>query len=173
MTRGVIAFGSNVGNREQNIQDALDQLQRHVQIVKVSSVYETAPMYVLDQPSFLNGVVSVETTMGPLPLMLILKEIEAHVGRHAGIRNGPREIDLDLLLYGDLRYSFHKTGKTVLEVPHPRMTERLFVLQPLLDIDPDLMIPDHGSVKMLVDTTEWSSEHVVEKHHAELSVQRI
>lgn len=173
MTRAVIAFGSNVGDRLAHIEEALGRLRTWVMVVRTSSVYETAPMYVTDQAPFLNGAFLVETELGPLPLMYALKEIEASVGRQTRERNGPREIDLDLLLYGDLRYRFKRGERTVLEVPHPRMGERLFVLQPLSDLDPDFLIPELGSVRMLIESTDWSPENVVEKHYAELSVPRI
>ena len=173
MTRAVVAFGSNVGDRLVHIQEALELLKAKVNILRTSHVFETSPMYVTEQPAFLNGAILLETNLGPLPLMQFLKDIEAQVGRQTRPRNGPREIDLDLLLYGDLRYRFEKAGQTVLDVPHPRMAERLFVLQPMSALDPELRSPGLGLVKALIDSTDWSPENVVERHHAELSVQRI
>lgn len=173
MTRALIAFGSNVGDRLAHIQEAVDLLRQKVVVLKVSGVFETAPMYVTDQPEFLNGALLIETDLGPLPLMYLLKAIEAKVGRREGPRNGPREIDLDLLTYGDLRYRHRRARQLVLEVPHPRISERLFVLAPLVDLDEDVRIPGLGSVRTVIDSTEWGPGNVVERHHAELSVPRI
>ncbi|MBC8076565.1 MAG: 2-amino-4-hydroxy-6-hydroxymethyldihydropteridine diphosphokinase [Chloroflexales bacterium] len=132
-----IAFGGNVGDREGNLRAALALLQQHVQIEAVSSLYETEPAYVLDQPRFLNGVLRGSTALVPLDLLHALKQIEAAVGRLPGPRNGPRPVDLDILHYGDLALDTPE-----LTIPHPRMAERPFVLVPLAEIAPELVRMD-------------------------------
>lgn len=129
-----IAFGGNVGDREGNLRAALALLRQHAQIEAVSSLYETEPAYVLDQPRFLNGVLRGSTALAPLDLLRALKQIEVTVGRLPGPRNGPRPVDLDILLYGDLALDTPE-----LTIPHPRIAERPFVLVPLAEIAPELV----------------------------------
>ena len=124
-----IALGSNLGNRLANLEIAIDKLEPQVHLTNVSSVYETEPWGVLDQPHFLNCVVSGKTSLQPMDLLIKLKSIEIELGRQPSIRNGPRMIDLDILLYDNLVLT---TG--VLTIPHPRMLERGFVLIPLAEI---------------------------------------
>lgn len=135
MTRVLIAFGSNLGDRRDTIYRAVHALGGFIEGIKTSSVYETAPMYVTDQPAFLNGVLRGITPLGPLALVRRLKEVEHQVGRLPRTLNGPREIDLDLLVYG--RTSLVSNAVPHVQVPHPRMTERRFVLEPLLELEPD------------------------------------
>ncbi|MDR7415318.1 MAG: GTP cyclohydrolase MptA [Armatimonadota bacterium] len=134
-----IGLGSNLGDRHTNLLEALQQLRERTRIVRVSSVYETEPAYYPDQPWFLNMVAQVETELDPVALFRFLKRIERRMGRQETVRYGPRVIDLDLLLYDDLVL---ETPELV--IPHPRMTERAFVLVPLAEIAPDLVHPQRG-----------------------------
>lgn len=137
-TRAFIGFGSNVGDRYNYIGRALDELrtESRIWIESISSIYQTAPVGLLDQPDFLNGVVRVKTGVFPLDLLKILKRIEAQVGRQHRQRWGPREIDLDILIYGSLVLDHPQ-----LTIPHPEMVHRQFVLKPLVEIQPDLIHP--------------------------------
>ena len=127
-----MAFGSNLGDREEFIRKALGALGRQIQHINLSSLYETAPLYVIDQPPYLNGVLLGRTNLGPLRLVQFLKTIEAEVGRRPTVVNGPREIDLDLIFFGSV--SLASNGTPAVLVPHPRMDERRFVLEPLLEV---------------------------------------
>ncbi len=158
MIRVAIGFGSNLGDREQHIAAAVRMLERVVSIEGASSLYETAPMYVEDQPAFLNGVVVGLTDLGPLSLVEALKRIEAEVGRTPTERNGPREIDLDLLLYGRLVLS--SKGARVVTVPHPGLASRRFVLEPLMEIAPDAFVPFLGPVEALLEREDVQSQAV-------------
>jgi 2-amino-4-hydroxy-6-hydroxymethyldihydropteridine diphosphokinase len=131
-----IALGSNLGDRRANLVEAISRLQTHVAVEKVSSVYETEPAYVADQPRFLNMVLQGSTALSPRELLSFLKKIEQHMGRTPAVRYGPRLIDLDILAYGDLQLE-----ELDLTIPHPKITERAFVLKPLAEITPDLVLP--------------------------------
>jgi 2-amino-4-hydroxy-6-hydroxymethyldihydropteridine diphosphokinase len=137
-----IALGSNLGDKRHNLERALVWLENEkVRVVRHSSIYETEPQDVPNQPWFLNMVVECETRYFPLQLLSVLQRIERQMGRvrsGASLR-GPRSIDLDILLFGGVRM---KTPK--LEVPHPRMLGRRFVLEPLLEIAPHLRYPATG-----------------------------
>jgi len=137
-----IGLGANLGDREEAIDAALSALDALpvVHVVRVSSLRETDPVGYTDQPRFLNGAAQLETDMPPAALLAALLAVEAGLGRvRTGPRNGPRSIDLDLLLYGDL-----VVDEPGLQVPHPRAQERCFVLEPLVDLDPGLVIPGSG-----------------------------
>ena len=133
-----IGFGSNIGDRLAHIQNAIHALSETegITLQKVSSVYQTEPVGYETQAQFLNGVAAIRTDLPPLSLLHTLKDIEALVGRQHRIRWGPREIDLDILIYGDLCL---RTEKLV--IPHPEMHLRRFVLAPLAEITPDLVHP--------------------------------
>jgi 2-amino-4-hydroxy-6-hydroxymethyldihydropteridine diphosphokinase len=124
-----IALGTNLGNRLANLEIAIDKLEPQVHLTNVSSVYETEPWGIVNQPCFLNCVVSAKTSLQPIDLLAKLKSIETELGRQDTARNGPRIIDLDILLYDKLILSTDK-----LTIPHPRMLERGFVLVPLAEI---------------------------------------
>lgn len=130
--RVFLALGSNVGDRLGNIVSALRLLQRQVVITKLSAVYTSQPMYVLEQPEFYNMVIEVTTDLLPEELLQFCKEIEQSVGRVKRQRNGPREIDVDILFYGD-----RVVSQPDLVVPHPRIAERPFVVVPLVEIAPE------------------------------------
>jgi 2-amino-4-hydroxy-6-hydroxymethyldihydropteridine diphosphokinase len=131
-----LALGTNLGDRAANLRAAVERLGEQVAVERVSSLYETAPAYVLEQPRFLNAALRGRTALAPLPLLAFLKAIERDLGREAGARFGPRVIDLDILLYDDLAIAAEG-----LTIPHPRMAERPFVLVPLAEIAPDLAPP--------------------------------
>lgn len=170
VVRVCIALGSNLGDRARNLQRATDALALSLRLVAASPVYETAPMYVEDQPPFLNAAVLAQTEVGPLALLRRLKQVEGEVGRAARERYGPREIDLDLIAYGALAYRFVDRGRTVLQVPHPRLPERLFVLQPLMDLDPEMQLPGLGTVQSVMATAETDARSVQRLDHVVLSL---
>ncbi|KAA3645072.1 MAG: 2-amino-4-hydroxy-6-hydroxymethyldihydropteridine diphosphokinase [Chloroflexi bacterium] len=148
-----VALGSNVGDRLQNLRDAIAQLAPEVKVTTESSIYETEPWGFEEQDDFLNMVVQGETDLEPDELLEHLKRIEDNVGRTKTFRNGPREIDLDILFYDDL--ILESDG---LVIPHPRLHERAFVLVPLADIDTELVHPiwNHSVADLLqqLDVTE-------------------
>jgi 2-amino-4-hydroxy-6-hydroxymethyldihydropteridine diphosphokinase len=132
-----LALGSNMGGRAENIARALDVLRDHgVRVTRQSSLYETEPVEVVDQPWFLNRVVEAETDLAPQELISAALETERFLGRERRVPKGPRAIDIDILLYGD-----EQIRSPNLEVPHPRMAARRFVLVPLAEIAPDLCHP--------------------------------
>ena len=142
MTRAYVGLGSNLGDREGTILAAAEQLGRH----RLSRISETEPWGYADQPRFLNAVAELETELGPRELLDRLLEIERGLGRRRdGPRYGPRTIDLDLLLYGDL-----VLAEPGLTVPHPRLAERLFVLEPLFELDAGLFVPGRDFVGALI-----------------------
>jgi 2-amino-4-hydroxy-6-hydroxymethyldihydropteridine diphosphokinase len=140
---GYLGLGSNVGDRRAHLAAAVDELLRHgVSVLASSSTYDTEPVgLVLDQPTFLNACLRVRTALRPEELLDACKQVERVVGRVAGgVRHGPRVIDVDLLLLGDLSYSSER-----LTLPHPEVLARRFVLVPLLELDPDLYVPPAGT----------------------------
>jgi 2-amino-4-hydroxy-6-hydroxymethyldihydropteridine diphosphokinase len=145
-----IGLGSNLGNREEMLEAALRELDRHpdVDIVRCSSIYETDPVGYLEQPMFLNMVAEAAVRCSAERLLDICLETERRLGRERLVRWGPRTIDLDVLLYGEA-----EIDSEVLTVPHPRIEERLFVLIPLLEI-----LPEHSryfaSFRSVMDTME-------------------
>lgn len=137
---GYLGLGSNVGDRVANLRAAIAGLrERGVEVEAVSSGYETEPVgEILDQPDFLNAAIRVRTGLGPEDLLDTLKLVEREQGREGGRpRHSPRVIDIDLLLLGDLEYESDR-----LKLPHREVTTRRFVLVPLLEIDPELALPD-------------------------------
>ena len=140
MTRpGFLGLGSNIGDRRAHLEAAVATLPEHgVTVLASSSVYETEPVgLVLDQPEFYNACLRVQTGLEPEPLLAACKEVERAIGREAGgVRHGPRVIDVDLLLLGQLEYRSER-----LTLPHPEVSSRRFVLVPLLELDPDLALP--------------------------------
>jgi 2-amino-4-hydroxy-6-hydroxymethyldihydropteridine diphosphokinase len=145
---GYLGLGSNVGDRLANLRAARKSLGRHgVEVVASSSVYETAPQgEVTDQPDFLNACVEIRTELEPEALLDLCKRVERELGREAGgPRHGPRPIDVDLLLLGDLTYSSER-----LTLPHAEVASRRFVLEPLLELDPDLRLPAGPALRELL-----------------------
>lgn len=139
-----IALGSNLGDRPKNLARARLLLADKVVVIKTSSIYETDPWGVTDQPRFLNQVVEGKTSMTAADLLRFLKQIEQELGRRKTYRYGPRTIDLDILILGDL-----VMDTSDLTIPHPRIAERAFVLVPLSELAPDLLLP--GSQKTIRD----------------------
>ncbi len=148
MVRVYLGLGSNLGNRSRNIYAALRRLQEGVELDQISSLYETQPVGYADQPWFLNLVCGGETTLSPEGLLEMAKRIERQMGRKESVRFGPRIIDIDILFYADLIVDTRR-----LEIPHPRLSQRGFVLAPLNEIAPNLLHPGLGiTVGELLDS---------------------
>jgi len=147
VTRAFVGLGANLGDREGTIAEATRLLagSTGTRVVAVSPLRETEPVGVFDQPRFLNGAALVETDLGPRELLDALLAIEQTLGRVRDRRWGPRTIDLDLLVYGDVQLD--EPGLTV---PHPRLHERRFALEPLAELDRELQIPGRGPVEGLL-----------------------
>jgi len=147
--RAYVGLGSNLGDREATIRAALAELDaaEGVEIVAVSTLVDTAPVGYTDQPRFLNGAAALESRLQPRELLDLLLAVEARFGRDRALVpvQGPRTLDLDLLLYGEDQ--IHEPG---LEIPHPRLHERAFVLGPLAELDPALEVPGKGSIQTLL-----------------------
>ena len=147
MTRAYLGLGANLGDRQATMRAALVALGAtpNVRVVAVSTIRETDPVGFVDQPRFLNAAAAVETELGARELLDELVRIERSLGRtREGPRFGPRTIDLDLLLFGD-----EVVDEPGLTVPHPRLHERAFVLDPLAELDPGLVVPGLGRLETL------------------------
>jgi 2-amino-4-hydroxy-6-hydroxymethyldihydropteridine diphosphokinase len=151
-----IALGSNIGDRAENLANALTRLQGFLEVIEKSSIYETPPWGILEQPAFLNQVIRGTTILSPVGLLDSLKKIENEMGRVKTVRNGPRIIDLDILLYDDLQIS-----NPNLTIPHARMYERAFVLVPLAEIAPKRLIP--GTVRSVEEFLEDADKSGIHK----------
>jgi 2-amino-4-hydroxy-6-hydroxymethyldihydropteridine diphosphokinase len=149
MTRAFVGLGSNLGDRESTLRAAVGRLRSlpETKVVAVSKLRDTEPVGYLDQPRFLNGAVELETALAPRELLDALLDLERAFGRdRSTVRpQGPRTLDLDLLLYDD-----REIDEPGLEVPHPRLHERGFVLEPLAELDPTLEVPGKGTVQALL-----------------------
>ena len=148
MTRAYVGLGANLGDRAAALWAALEQLSSEpgLSVVAVSSFRETEPVGLVDQPRFLNAAAAVDTTLRPRDLLDRLLAIERRLGRtRAGPRYGPRTIDLDLLLYGN-----EIVAAEGVEVPHPRLHERLFALEPLAELEPELVVPGRGPLAEII-----------------------
>ena len=149
MTRAYVALGANLGDRERTIRSALAVLDETpgIEVAAVSALIETDPVGVLDQPRFLNGVAALETTLPPRELLDLLLGVERRFGRaREGVPpQGPRTLDLDLLLHGTARID-----EPGLRIPHPRLHERRFVLEPLSELDASLEVPGKGEIQRLL-----------------------
>jgi 2-amino-4-hydroxy-6-hydroxymethyldihydropteridine diphosphokinase len=146
--RAYVGLGANLGDREAMLRSALEQLaaEPEIDVVAVSGFRDTDPVGITDQPRFVNAAAAVDTNLTARELLDRLLGIERRLGRtREGPRFGPRTIDLDLLLYGD-----EQIDEPGLEVPHPRLHERLFALEPLADLDPDLVVPGRGSLTDII-----------------------
>lgn len=164
----LLGLGSNVGDRLANLQLACDLLMRAIPMLQTASVYATAPMYVEDQAVFYNSALIGSTDLDPRSLLKVLKSVEQEVGRRVGRRYGPREIDIDLIAYGNLRYRFGDQ----LEVPHHLVAERRFVLQPLADVAHDFDLPGLGKISVLLERTNGQRDSVNKVENAVLSIHR-
>lgn len=136
MANIVLSLGANLGDREKNLFRALDSLAQFVHVTRASSIYETEPVGVREQPWFLNLVCLGTTSLSPVDVLRRIKRIEIEMGRTEGIRFGPRPIDIDILFYDRLIQL-----SPALTIPHPRLHERAFVLVPLVEIAPQLVHP--------------------------------
>ena len=147
MTLAYVGLGANLGAREETLRHAVERLgeAEGVDVLAVSSLRETEPVGVVDQPPFLNGAVQLETSLPPRELLDLLLAIERSLGRVRGARWGPRLVDLDLLLYGS-----EIVDEPGLRIPHPRLHERRFALEPLAELDAWLEIPGRASVSALL-----------------------
>jgi 2-amino-4-hydroxy-6-hydroxymethyldihydropteridine diphosphokinase len=158
MTRVFLGLGTNVGNREENLRRAVQYLKATgIRVLKTSSVYEAAPVDYLEQAWFLNRVVEAETDLDAAGLLLTLRGIESAMGSKKPFAKGPRLIDLDILLYGN-----ETIATPDLQVPHPRMLDRRFVLVPLVEIAPNLRHPswDATAAEMLERTSDRSEVRI-------------
>ena len=152
VARAYVGLGANLGDREAALRGALAELARDVDVVAVSGFRVTEPVGYADQPSFLNAAAAVETELSPRELLGVLLEVERRLGRtREGPRFGPRTIDLDLLLYGA-----ELVDEPGLTVPHPRLHERAFALEPLQELAPELIVPGRGPVKTLLSRLQSS-----------------
>jgi 2-amino-4-hydroxy-6-hydroxymethyldihydropteridine diphosphokinase len=145
VTRAYVGLGANLGDRERTLRAAVAALEAEegIEVLAVSALRETQPVGVGEQPPFLNGAAALETTLGASELLDRLLGVEQRFGRiRVPGEHGPRTLDLDLLLYGEER------------IPHPRLHERRFVLEPLVELDPGLVVPGRGTVEAL-----WSGVH--------------
>ena len=149
MSRAFIALGSNLQRPQQQVQQAFSELASlpKTSLIKHSSLYRTAPVGYDNQPDFINAAAEIETGLAPLELLHALLALERTHGRERPFPNAPRVLDLDLLLYDDM-----VMNTAELTLPHPRMHERGFVLLPLAEIAPDLIIPKYGNITQLAQT---------------------
>lgn len=131
-----LGLGTNLGSRAENLAAAREQLAAKLRVLRASSVYETEPWGFREQPAFLNQVLQVETDLSPARLLRYLKRLERQLGRTKSFRYGPRLIDIDILFYAQLVINTRR-----LQIPHPRLPERAFVLVPLAEIAPDFVHP--------------------------------
>ena len=147
MKKAVIALGSNIGDTLANLKEAVALLKENgCNVLAVSRLYQTEPWGYADQDDFLNGVVLIETDRDPFSLLELTQGIEKGMGRKKLFVNGPRNIDLDILLYENERVESEN-----LTIPHPRIAVRMFVLRPLMDIVPEWDVPGSGTVEQLYD----------------------
>lgn len=153
-----IALGSNQDDPVVQIDRALATLDAHpeLRVAAVSRLYRTPPWGVLEQPPFVNAAASLETSLSPEALLDVLVAVEQAAGRRREQRWGPRSLDLDLLLYGHRQLASER-----LQLPHPRMHERAFVLVPLLDVAPDVVIPAHGRADDLLSKVDRSGVEAI------------
>jgi 2-amino-4-hydroxy-6-hydroxymethyldihydropteridine diphosphokinase len=135
MVVSYLGIGSNLGDRDVNIKKAIELLRKeNIRVRKISRIIQTDPVGGPVQPKYLNAAVEIETDATPHKLLTILKSIEKKLGRNRGVKNGPRTIDLDILLYGDRKIKSRR-----LTIPHPRMRKRAFVMVPLSEIAPEIV----------------------------------
>jgi 2-amino-4-hydroxy-6-hydroxymethyldihydropteridine diphosphokinase len=141
----VLALGSNLGNRESNIEEAVSELENVIEITHLSTMHETAPVGGPKQGDYLNAVLIGESELTPHELLALTSKIESKLGRVREVRNGPRTIDIDIIVFGEIQINTPD-----LQIPHPRAHQREFVLAPWLEIDPDAQIPGRTSVAKIL-----------------------
>lgn len=149
-----LGLGANLGEREETIKQALKKLaaQPTIEVTAVSSLYQTAPVGMTDQPDFLNAAAAIRTTLTPQELLACILQLEQQLGRVRTVRWGPRTIDIDILVFGS-----KEINQPQLTVPHPRLEKRLFVLVPLAEIAPDLRLP--GDSEPMREKATRSARH--------------
>jgi len=154
--RAYVGVGANLGDRERTIRRAIDILaaQPGIELVGVSPLRETEPWGPVEQPAYLNGAVALDTELAPRDLLDVLLDVERRLGRDRSteVRFGPRTLDLDLLVHGEL-----VCDEPWLALPHPRLHERRFALEPLADLDPELVVPGRGTVSELLASLDAGS----------------
>ena len=152
-----LALGSNIENRKQHVETAIGLLREKVCDITVAPLYETKPRYFEDQQNFLNTVLRGFTDLEPRELLQFTKAVQKEVGRVDRFRNGPREIDIDILFYDNVVYKDEE-----LEIPHPRLQERDFVLQPFADLNPNFLHPVlKKTIKALLDTLPEEQRSII------------
>jgi 2-amino-4-hydroxy-6-hydroxymethyldihydropteridine diphosphokinase len=156
----LIGLGSNIGEREINIKTAIYELHKHteISIAKISSLYETKPVGIVDQPNFLNAVISINTILKPCDLLKVCLDTECRMGRVRYQRWGPRNIDIDILIYHNLVIQ-----DEVLQIPHPRLHERSFVLVPIEEITRDMPVYQGLTPAELLEKMEDRNDVVLYK----------
>lgn len=148
--RAILGLGSNVGDRLASLQAAVNFLDlRAGKVLRISSVWETSPVYVIDQDAFYNAVIEIDTSLEPEALLEVCKKVEEEVGRIPRSKWGPREIDIDVLWLLSEDGASVRVNSATLQVPHPRIGERRFVIEPLREVDP-LLIPRILDKQLLV-----------------------
>jgi 2-amino-4-hydroxy-6-hydroxymethyldihydropteridine diphosphokinase len=153
-----LALGSNIENRKQHIEKAIVLLREKINDITVASLYETKPRYFENQNNFLNTVLSGFTELEPQELLQFTKTVQKKVGRVERFRNGPREIDIDILFYDNVVYKDEE-----LEIPHPRLQERDFVLQPFSDLNPDFSHPVlKKTIRELLDSLPEEQRSIIQ-----------
>ena len=159
MVKAYLGLGSNMGDTRKNLDIAVDLLKssKNITVIKVSSYYETEPVGYVEQDWFLNIVVQIETNFEPEELLVFCQQIEEVLKRKRIIRWGPRTIDVDILLY-----EHYTSNEESLTIPHPRMTERAFVMVPLYEIAPDLVI-EGKSINEIINSLDGEEIHKLEK----------
>lgn len=154
-----LSLGSNLGDRQKNLIAVENLLLPQVIVKERSPIYETEPWGYQEQPRFLNQVLSVTTSLSPWDLLTYLNDIEKSIGRKPSFRYGPREVDIDILLYGD-----QEIVQENLIIPHERLTERVFVLAPLADLAPELILPGSKStIAGILDKIETSDVYLFQE----------
>jgi 2-amino-4-hydroxy-6-hydroxymethyldihydropteridine diphosphokinase len=157
MTKVYLALGANVGDAPGNIQKAVELLGGRLRDIQLAPIYTSKAVGYTDQPDFLNTALSAETDLKPLELLKFIKDAEQKVGRVWRFRWGPREIDIDIIFYGDQVFEDEK-----LMIPHPRFRDRDFVLRPLCDLNPSLIDPvTHKTVRNLLEELPADSDNIV------------
>jgi 2-amino-4-hydroxy-6-hydroxymethyldihydropteridine diphosphokinase len=157
-----IGLGSNLGDRVDNLRDAVHRLGSLIRITQVSQLYVAAPLGYVRDDAYINAVLHGATTMTPMDLLGMLQSIEVAMGRRPGVQFGPRPIDLDILFYDSIQMETLK-----LTIPHPRLAERAFVLKPLADIAPNLMHPVlyYTILQLLTDAEEADQVQIYDPQH--------
>jgi len=159
MHKSFLSLGSNLGNRTKNLQNCIQNLNDsvNIEVVRTSSMYKTSPMYNLEQNNFVNCVIEIETSFSPFDLLNYSQSVEKIMGREEGSkRNQPRKIDIDILTYGD-----EKIQDKILTIPHPKISDRKFVLTPLIELDGNYTVPGFSfNIKEMLKKIEKNNDKI-------------